>query len=114
MKESRRHFLSKCLGVPAALSTAAIRPKTEIPSAFPTPKFRLGQQVEHRLVFDDGETSIETGRVVGLNYELSERQELEWHYLIAWTNCCNMTHARSWTPDQAEPSFVFERELKAV
>jgi hypothetical protein len=113
MKESRRHFLSKCLGVPAALSTAAIRPKTEIPSDFPKPKFHFGQEIEHTLIFDDGEVSVQVGVIIGMNYESSDRQQLEWHYLIAWKNCHNLAHDRSWTPDQDEPSFVFESELQA-
>ncbi len=136
---SRRQFMFGCLGLSTALGAAAKSPQVSISSVvvnsqqreeeeradaispqvfnssdFPEPKFRFGQQVEHLLVFDDGETSIETGTVIGLNYELSERKQLEWHYLIAWTNCHSLTHGRSWTPDQAEPSFVFERELKTV
>ncbi len=135
---SRRRFLFRCLGIPALGAAAkspqlsissvranlprreeedvadAIRPQVSNSSTFPEPKFRFGQQVEHLLVFDDGETSVETGTVIGLNYELSNRQQLEWHYLIAWKNCHNLAHDRSWTPDQAEPSFVFERELKTV
>ncbi|HEY9780910.1 MAG TPA: hypothetical protein V6D09_12325 [Leptolyngbyaceae cyanobacterium] len=135
---SRRQFMFGCLGFFPTLGAAAKSPQVSIPSVvanlpqreeeeradairsqvsnpsdFPKPKFHFGQEVEHTLVFDDGEISVETGTVIGLNYELSDRKQLEWQYLIAWTNCCNLTHGRAWTPDQDEPSFVFESELQA-
>lgn len=114
MKKSRRNFLVKCLGAPAVLGSAAIRPKVEIPPDFAKPKFHLGQEVEHTLIFDDGELSVQVGTIVGMNYETTNRQQLEWHYLIAWTGCHNTAHDISWFPDQDEPSFVFESELQAV
>ncbi len=109
MKESRRNFLTKCLGMPAVLSTSAIRPKSAIPSTFPERRFQFGQEVQHTLEFEDGELSHQVGVVVGINYE-----QKEWHYLIKWRKCCNLRHNVSYIPDQAEPSFVVESELKAV
>lgn len=136
---SRRKFMFRCLGVPVALGAAVKSPQVSIPSVvanlpqreeeeradairpqvfnssdFPAPKFRFGQEVEHTLIFDDGEVSVQVGVIIGMNYESSDRQQLEWHYLVAWKNCHNLAHDRSWTPDQDEPSFVFESELKAV
>lgn len=42
---SRRQFLFGCLGVPAALGAAAIRPQVSISSDFPQPKFAIGEEV---------------------------------------------------------------------
>jgi hypothetical protein len=136
---SRRRFLFGCLGGTAALGASVKSPQISIPSVqanlphreeedvadairsqvsnssrFPKPKFHFGQEVEHTLIFDDGEVSVQVGTVVGMNYETTNRQQLEWHYLIAWTGCHNTAQNISWFPDQDEPSFVFESELKAV
>ncbi len=42
---SRRQFMFGCLGVPAVLGAAAIRPKISISSDFPQPKFAIGEEV---------------------------------------------------------------------